>query len=389
MLRITLFIGLALMWLAAPAQAQTEARAELKVLIGIDPSDVESLLISTSAISSAISGASGLPAKVIKSNDLGNAMRATRTGEYDIFIAPAHVAASALSHSYELVGSTANDEEYQFVGRTGKSLVADFKGSKLYLTQQDSMAAYVARGILNDAGLSLKTFGNVMYRRTAGAGLFAIETGLVDATVAKRGDATLWLKNNPGKGVVVLTSKPVPGGFSVVVRENVPPAVKTKLIAWLRSPAGVMSGVGRVQHLPDMASYKYVAALGNFTPAQLPGATRVTAIEVGDLIKKGAQVVDVRSDKECRERRIRGALCVPYVEKSLKDVAFDSAADDFSGIAKLDMAKTLVFACNGAECWKSYKASQIAVAKGFKNVYWFRGGLPEWLNAGMPVDTGA
>ncbi len=57
MLRITLFVASALMWLAAPAQAQTEARAELKVLIGIDPSDVESLLISTSAISSARNGA--------------------------------------------------------------------------------------------------------------------------------------------------------------------------------------------------------------------------------------------------------------------------------------------------------------------------------------------
>ncbi len=388
MFRLSILLTAGLFWLAAPALAQTDS-GELRVLIAIDPSDSEALLISTAGISSALGAASGATVKVTKSNDLRNAMRATRTGEYELFIAPAHVAASALGHGYELVGATANEEEYQLVGSANKSSVADFKDAKLYLTQQDSVGAYVARGILNDAGQSLKAFREVLYRRTSGAGLFAIETGIVDATVAKRADAAAWLKANPGKGNVVLTSRPVPGGLSVVVRENVPAPLKAKLIAWLRSPGGVMSGIGRVQYRPDVASYKYVAALGNFTPAQLPGATRVTAIEVGELVKRGAQVVDVRTDKECRERRIRGALCVPYVEKSLKDVAFDSDADDFSGLDKLDKSKLLVFACNGAECWKSYKASRVAVTKGFKNVYWFRGGLPEWLGAGLPVDAGA
>ncbi len=387
MLRISIVLA-SLVVLAPTAHAQTDSVGELRVLIAIDPSDSEALLISTSGVASALGAAAGVPVKVTKSNDLGNAMRATRTAEFELFIAPAHVAASALAHGYELVGATANEEEYQLVGRADKSAVADFKGAKLYLTQQDSVGAYVARGILNDAGQSLKTFREVMYRRTSGAGLFAVETGIVDATVAKRADAALWLKANPGKGTVLLTSRPVPGGLSVVVRENVPAPLKAKLIAWLRSPAGVMSGIGRVQYRPEVASYKYVAALGNFTPAQLPGATRVTASEVGELVKRGGQVVDVRSDKECRERRIRGAVCVPYGEKSLKDVAFDSDADDFTGLDKLDKAKVLVFACNGAECWKSYKASRVAVAKGFKSVYWFRGGLPEWLGAGLPVDVG-
>ena len=56
---------------------------------------------------------------------------------------------------------------------------------------------------------------------------------------------------------------------------------------------------------------------------------------------------------------------------------------------RLDPAKPVIFACNGAECWKSYKASKVAVAKGFKTVYWFRGGLPEWVARGMPVEGGA
>ena len=45
--------------------------------------------------------------------------------------------------------------------------------------------------------------------------------------------------------------------------------------------------------------------------------------------------------------------------------------------------------CNGAECWKSYKASKVALARGFTTMYWFRGGLPEWLARGLPNDQGA
>ena len=60
---------------------------------------------------------------------------------------------------------------------------------------------------------------------------------------------------------------------------------------------------------------------------------------------------------------------------------------DFSAAAKLDKAKPTIFACNGAECWKSFKASKAAVALGFQKVYWLRGGLPEWDAKGLPVET--
>ena len=55
---------------------------------------------------------------------------------------------------------------------------------------------------------------------------------------------------------------------------------------------------------------------------------------------------------------------------------------------KLDKTKPVIFACNGAECWKSYKAAKVAAAKGFKSVYWLRGGLPEWDAGGLPTEGG-
>jgi len=59
-----------------------------------------------------------------------------------------------------------------------------------------------------------------------------------------------------------------------------------------------------------------------------------------------------------------------------------------AALDKLDKEKPVIFACNGAECWKSYKASKTALARGFKTVYWLRGGLPEWEASQLQVAKG-
>jgi rhodanese-related sulfurtransferase len=245
----------------------------------------------------------------------------------------------------------------------------------------------MARGMLNESGQSLKTFGEVMFRRTAGAGLLGIDIGLVDATVAKRNDIEKWAKEHATKAAVLLSSRPVPGGMSVVLKKDLPEPARGKLESWLLSPSGTMSGIGRVVHRSDPANYRYVAALGNWTPSQLPGATIVTAGEIIALQQKGATVVDVRTTKEFGDKRIRGAISIPYVEKSLKDVAFDVKLDEFAVPDQMDRNRPMIFHCNGPECWKSYKASKLALAKGFKTVYWFRGGIPEWEKSGLSLET--
>jgi rhodanese-related sulfurtransferase len=363
------------------------AAADLRVMVAVDPSDRESMVISMMDLGTTLTRVAGQPVKPLLSQDLGDVMRSTRTGEYDIYIAPAHVAASALAHGYVLVGSTDADEIYQLVAKPGAGAPAELKGGKLYLTQQDSVAAYVARGMLNESGQSLKMFKEVMYRRTSGAGLFAIDAGLVDATVARRTEYDKWVKQNSSKAAVLLTSRPVPGGMSVVLKKDMNDATRAKLESWFTGPTGAMSGIGKVAYRSDAANYKYVSALGNWTPSQLPGVQLVTAPEVLGLMQRGVAVVDVRTAKEFNEKHIRGAVSVPYAEKSLKDVAFDAAIDEWAGPQKLDKARPVVFHCNGAECWKSYKAAKVAHGQGFKTVYWFRGGMPEWDHAGLPTES--
>ena len=91
--------------------AAAPAAADLRLMVGVDPSDRESMVISMIDLGGALSRATGQPVHTFLSQDLGDVMRSTRTAEYDVYIAPAHVAASALSHGYVLIGSTDPDDE--------------------------------------------------------------------------------------------------------------------------------------------------------------------------------------------------------------------------------------------------------------------------------------
>jgi len=361
----------------------TLAQAQLTAVVVVEPTARKDVwMVSRAGLESSLSKLLGQAATVVTSEDLTDAMRATRSGDYDVFIAPAQVVASALAHGYELVGATDGDEQYVLVGRSSVRSTADMRKARIYLPQQDSIYTYMARGMLTGAGLSFKDLGKVEYARLPQAGLVAVGMGLYEATVVRREDWDLWMKDNPGATHVLATSGSVPGGLSVAIRNSLPIDVRSKLARMFTTSASSF-GMRPVAQRLDLAPYRKVAELGTFTPVSLPGVRVVKADEVKRLIEQGAVVVDTRTEKEFKSRHIPGALLVPYHEKSLKDVAYDPAADDFTGLARLDPARPTVFHCNGAECWKSYKASKAALARGFTKVYWFRGGVPEWDGLGM------
>ena len=342
------------------------------------------MVVSRATLAAGLGKATGAPVTVVTSEDLAEVMRATRSGGFDIFIAPPQVAASALMRGYELVGSTDRAEHFVLVGRPRLGSTVDVKGGTLYLPQQDSIYTYMARGMLNASALSFKDLGSVRHEGYPQAGQTGLVIGQSDVTVVRRRDWDDWSKDHPGVAKVLATSTPVPGGLSVVVKKDLPAEMRARMASWFASSAAT-AGMKPVAVKAELSEYKSVAELGLFTPTTLPGAKVVAAREVEQLIVQGAVMVDTRTEKEYTTKRIPGAVFVPYHEKSLKDVAFDPSKDDFPGLVKLDRAKPTIFACNGAECWKSYKASRAAIAAGVKEVYWFRGGLPEWEATGLPV----
>jgi len=264
--------------------------------------------------------------------------------------------------------------------------MSDLRGTRLYLPQQDSLRSYMARALLEQSEISLKSFKSVEYRNTSGAGLIAIGLRLTDVTVAELGEAQAWISANPGMAVILSTSQEVPAGMGLAIHKSVPAVERDRINKLACEPGSPMLNIATFRAAAPASdqAYGYVASLGIVTPDKLTGAQLVSAETVRELMSKNATVVvDTRSEKEFAAEHIPGAVLAPYGERSLKERDYDVTKDDLSAIEKLDRAKPTVFLCNGPECWKSYKASREAVRLGFKTVYWFRGGMPEWRSRGF------
>ena len=120
------------------------------------------------------------------------------------------------------------------------------------------------------------------------------------------------------------------------------------------------------------------------TPDSLNEVKVVSAEETKKLVDSGTPIFDVRVASEFAEEHIKGAVSLPYSEKSKKEVGFDASTDKFDD-SKLPAAK-MILHCNGKECWKSYKAAVWAHKKGKKEIYWFRDGFPSWKAKGFPIE---
>ena len=124
------------------------------------------------------------------------------------------------------------------------------------------------------------------------------------------------------------------------------------------------------------------------TPAEAPkGITLADAKKVQELQAAGATIVDTRKASEFGEGSIKGAISVPYdPEKSAKEVGFDSKMDKFDLSKLADKNAKIVVFCNAGSCWKSYKAAVVLADNGYKNVSWYREGVPDWKARKLPME---
>ncbi|MBV9892437.1 MAG: PhnD/SsuA/transferrin family substrate-binding protein [Rhizobacter sp.] len=368
---------------------------EIHVLLGIDPADStgDVLLSASLAPAQTLTKATGQRATVAQTTTMAEVMRASRTVENEIIIAPAHVTASAILHAYQLLATSGQDQVYALVVRNDIDKVDKLAGKRLYLPQQDSLRSYVAKGLLTEANVKLGQFSKVTYGNTSGGGLVALSFDMADVTVADETQAKEWIASHPGQARILAKTRPVPGGMNMVVRKDFCATDCARLAEWVNSPDGVIPGVGRFRIATADAKqqFTYVASLGIATPESINGVVRVNAEQVVELGRQGVTIVDTRSKNEYESEHIRGAALASYLEKSLKEIDFDGKKDDFSALKNFPKDKPIVFLCNGPECWKSYKASRTAQQEGYAKIYWFRGGMPEWREKHLPVEgtTGA
>jgi rhodanese-related sulfurtransferase len=112
-------------------------------------------------------------------------------------------------------------------------------------------------------------------------------------------------------------------------------------------------------------------------PPLLDGAIKVTAEEILDLKAEFADlvIIDARPSNESNGLSIEGAVSV--TDRSL-------SPHTLAAMTKDKFTPLLIYGADEHSI-HGYKAARQAVTLGYAYVFWFRGGLQEWLNKGMPV----
>lgn len=322
--------------------------------------------------------------RLSQSGDATADLATTRSRMHDLYVAPAHVIGSAVRYGYQPVAGLDKPVQAVLVAPQASTInsLADAAGKRLGLPQQDSIVTYLVRGELNAANSTLKRhFVSLFESRYQDALLICLQIKRCDVVAVERVVFDRWqAAGEPLK--LVMQSRSVPG-LSVALK----PGSGISADSLRSALSGASVGGQRLAALAPEA-FDYVATLGYFTPRSLPGASVVDAAAVQQLMKAGAHYIDTRTEAEFKAGHVAGAQLLPYIEKSAKDADYKAEEDQFD-LSRLpaDKSSALIFACNGAECWKSFKASRAALKAGHARVHWFRGGLPEWRVAGLPVQS--
>jgi PQQ-dependent catabolism-associated CXXCW motif protein len=121
------------------------------------------------------------------------------------------------------------------------------------------------------------------------------------------------------------------------------------------------------------------------TPTAVPGARLITTDGLRRaLAGEGHPVlVDVRPRPQAT---IPGAHVNNPIGSDFSADAERAAADFLARIVP-DRAAPVAFYCVNWECWLSYNAALRAVAAGYSNVHWYRGGIAAWFEAGLPLEA--
>lgn len=112
------------------------------------------------------------------------------------------------------------------------------------------------------------------------------------------------------------------------------------------------------------------------TPDQIPGAVRVDAEDLVELLEKRPSliIIDARVAEDRRFGYLEGSVSLPDTDTTC------------ASLARVVPRKShpVLFYCNGVKCGRSVKSINIAMKCGYQDIYWFRGGFEEWKTKDYP-----
>ena len=144
----------------------------------------------------------------------------------------------------------------------------------------------------------------------------------------------------------------------------------------------------------DMQSLRYFLTtpvllyIGLFTAVTFADESKIRSPEniPGSILVDAEQVIDTAASIDnlvIIDSRISGDLRQGYIEDSISMPDIDTDCYSLSIHLKTKQSPVL-FYCNGPKCGRSTNATRIALACGYKNIYWFRGGFEEWKEKDYP-----
>jgi len=118
-------------------------------------------------------------------------------------------------------------------------------------------------------------------------------------------------------------------------------------------------------------------------PESFAGVKKITGEELKSWIdqKKAFVLLDNRVPADFEKERITGAKRLSPDDMLEKGIA----AAESLGLKKTDI---IVNYCNGVKCWRSSGAMVLLQDAGYKNLYWYRDGIPDWIKKGYPTAEG-
>jgi len=118
------------------------------------------------------------------------------------------------------------------------------------------------------------------------------------------------------------------------------------------------------------------AASADEVPSTIDGARIISAESLLDKVLRHSQLVII----DARHKGDRGK---GYIEGS---ISLSDTNTNCNSLAKIipSYENPATFYCNGVVCARSANAINKAVACGYKEIYWLRGGFNEWKAKGFP-----
>jgi rhodanese-related sulfurtransferase len=128
---------------------------------------------------------------------------------------------------------------------------------------------------------------------------------------------------------------------------------------------------------------------GTDTPTAIPDGKVVHTKDLAEILNGRPPPILIDTLADDHETTILGAFRIPFAGQAgdFDDEVQQKFTTRLDDLTNGDHSRTLLFFCQGVRCWESYNASLRALRAGYTTVYWYRGGLFAWQDAGGHVQN--